>query len=64
MKDVVGIVVTIAMALGGSIALKRFHDTVKQAALKKASQGLPSLTEMTRSLQKQKGDRGEIKNTK
>ena len=64
MKDIVGIVVTITMALGGSMALKRFHDTVKQAALEKASQGLPSLTQMTRSLQKPKGDRGGIKNTK
>ncbi len=64
MKEIIGIVVVIAMALGGNMALKWFHDTVRRAALEKASEGLPSLTQMTRSLQKQKGDRGGIKNRK
>jgi len=64
MREIIGIVVMIAMALGGNMALKRFHDTIRRAALEKASEGLPSLTQMTRSLQRQKGDQDRIKNTK
>lgn len=56
MKAIIGIVVMIAIALGGSIALMQIRDAVRRAALEKASEGLPSLTQMTRSLQKQNGD--------
>lgn len=61
MKEVIGIVVVVAMVLGGNVALKRFHDTVRRAALENASKGLPSLTEMTRSLQRQKANQKEVK---
>lgn len=56
MKEMIGIVVVIATALGGNVALKRFHDTVRRAALEKASVGLPSLTKMAHELQR-KGTR-------
>lgn len=56
MKEIIGIIVIIASVLGGTAALKGFHDITRKAALEKASEGLPSLTEMTRSLQRRQND--------
>lgn len=54
MKEIISAIVIIASILGGTAALKEFHDSVRKAALEKSAQGLPSLTEMTRSLQRKK----------
>lgn len=54
MKELISAIVTILFLVGGGVALKRFHDDVRNAALKKAAQGLPSLTEMNRGLQQPK----------
>lgn len=51
MKELISAVVIIASILGGTAALKGFHDTVRKAALEKAAQGLPSLEGMSRALQ-------------
>jgi hypothetical protein len=50
MKEIISAVVIIASILGGTAALKEFHDTVRKAALEKAAQGLPSLEGMSRAL--------------
>lgn len=52
MKDIIGIALFIASLYVGTQALKSFHDQVRKAALEKAAEGLPSLTEMARKLQK------------
>lgn len=50
MKEVISAIVIIASVLGGTAALKEFHDAVRTAALEKAAQGLPSLEGMSRAL--------------
>lgn len=50
MKEVISAIVIIASVLGGTAALKEFHDAVRKAALEKAAQGLPSLEGMSRAL--------------
>lgn len=49
MKEIISAVVIIASLLGGTAALKGFHDTVRKAALEKAAQGIPSLTKFAES---------------
>lgn len=39
MKEIVNIIVIIALVLGGTAALKGFHDTVRKAALEKSAKG-------------------------
>lgn len=51
MKEIISAVVIIVSILGGTAALKGFHDAVRKAALEKAAQGLPSLERMSRALQ-------------
>lgn len=41
MKEIISALVIIASILGGTAALKGFHDTIREAALEKAAQGLP-----------------------
>lgn len=50
MKEIISALVIIASILGGTAALKGFHDTIREAALEKAAQGLPSLEGMSRTL--------------
>ena len=51
MKELIGSAVFIVSLLGaGSFALREVHDTIRKAALEKVARGMPSLTEMTRSL--------------
>lgn len=50
MKEVISAIVIITSVLGGTAALKGFHDAVRKAALEKAAQGLPSLEGMSRAL--------------
>lgn len=52
MKEIISAIVVIASILGGTAALKEFHDAVRRAALEKAAQGLPSLEGMSRALQR------------
>lgn len=52
MKEIISAVLLIASLYAGTQALKGFHDFIQRAALEKAANGLPSLTEMTRALQK------------
>lgn len=54
MKEIISAIVIIASLLSGTVALKGFHDTVRRAALEKATRGLPSLEGMSRTLQQQK----------
>lgn len=51
MKEIISALVIIASILGGTAALKEFHDAVRKAALEKAAQGLPSLIGVSRALQ-------------
>lgn len=64
MKEIISTIVILATAIGGGAALKSFHDTVRRAALEKAAKGLPSLTQMTRSLKRQRGGQDRIENRK
>lgn len=52
MKEIISLVVLIASLFAGTQFLKELHSTVRKAALEKAAMGLPSLTEMSRNLQK------------
>lgn len=54
MKELITAVIFIVGIAGGTAALKTIHDTVRKAALEKASQGLPSLAEMNRGLKQKK----------
>ncbi len=58
MKDLItSILLIIALLTGGGMALKSLHNTIREAALEKASQGLPSLTELHRSLKAEPKER-------
>lgn len=54
MKEIISAVLLVVSLFAGTQALKEIHDSVRKAALEKAAMGLPSLTEMTRTLQKKK----------
>ncbi len=54
MKELISAVVFVVGIAGGTAALKTIHDAVLKAALEKASQGLPSLSEMNKILKKSK----------
>ena len=51
MKEIISAVLLLVSIVGGGVALKNLHDIVRKAALEKASQGLPSLSEISRNLQ-------------
>ncbi len=59
MKEIISAVVIIASILGGTAALKGFHDAVRKAALEKAAQGLPPLEGMSRALQQPRRPRSK-----
>jgi hypothetical protein len=54
MKEIIAAVLFVVSMYSGTVALKVIHDTVKRAALEKASHGLPSLSEMNRAIAHQK----------
>lgn len=54
MKEIISAVLLVVSLYAGTQALKEIHDSVRKAALEKAAKGLPSLTEMTRALQKKR----------
>ena len=52
MKELISAVLFVVSLYSGTAALKNIHAWVRKAALVKASQGLPSLSEMNRKLQR------------
>lgn len=54
MKEIISAVLFVVSLWGGTAVLKCVHDGIRKAALEKAAHGLPSLTEMTRSIQQKK----------
>lgn len=50
MDKIISAVLVLGMLFGGTVALKSIHDWVREAALTKASQGLPSLSSFTKKL--------------
>ncbi len=64
MKELIGVAVLIVGLFEGTTMLREIHDTVRKAALEKAAQGMPSLTEMNRALRhsvpKHKSDEGRL----
>ena len=57
MKEIISAVVVVVGIWGGTRVLADFYDTVRKAALEKASQGLPSLVEMNHKLHEPPGTR-------
>lgn len=51
MKEIISVVALLTTLFGGTVVIKNIHATVRKAALEKAAQGLPSLTELSRALQ-------------
>jgi hypothetical protein len=52
MKELISAVIFVVGVAGGTAALKTLHDNVRKAALEKAAQGLPSLSEINKGLRK------------
>lgn len=52
MKEIISVVLLIISLFAGTHYLKQIHDGFRKAALEKAAQGLPSLIEMNRQLQR------------
>jgi hypothetical protein len=52
MKEIISAVIFIVSLWGGTVMIKGIHDSIRKAAIEKAAQGLPSLTDMTKKLQK------------
>lgn len=50
MKEIISAALFVVSLYGGTIVLKKFHNHLREAALSKAAEGLPSLTEMHRRL--------------
>jgi hypothetical protein len=48
MKELIGAVIFVTLAFGGSKLAVRIHNAVRKAALEKASQGLPPLPRFTK----------------
>jgi hypothetical protein len=54
MKEIISAVLFIVSIWGGTVALRGFHDAVRNAALEKAAQGTPSLTGFANALTSKK----------
>lgn len=50
MKEIISVIALLITLFGGTVVIKNIHDTIRKAALEKATQGLPSLTTLNRSL--------------
>ncbi len=61
MREIISAVLLIVSLFAGTQLLKEIHDSVRKGALEKANKGLPSLTEMTRALQRKKEVRRDVK---
>ena len=50
MKEIISAVLFVASLYGGTVVLENIHDSLRKMALEKAARGMPSLSEMSRSL--------------
>ena len=50
MKEIIGAVLVVVGIWGGTRVLADFYETAREAALEKAAQGLPSLTNLNHQL--------------
>ena len=50
MKEIISIAILIATLFGGTLAAERIYCSVREAALTKAAQGLPSLSRFGHAL--------------
>ena len=57
MKEIISAVLLVVSLFAGTHYLKEIHDHIRQAALKKAAQGLPSLVEMNKKVTGEKPPR-------
>lgn len=65
MKELISIAVFLVGLLIGTPVIKLVHDQVRSAALQTTEKGLPSLTQVTATLQTQRPERGsKIKSKK
>lgn len=55
MKELIGTAIFIASLVGtGNFVAREVHDAIRNEALKKVSQGMPSLTKLTTALRTKK----------
>ncbi len=57
MKELISAVLLVVGLFAGTHYLKEIHNSVRQAALEKAAQGLPSLVEMNKKITGEKPPR-------
>ena len=57
MKEIISAVLVVVGIWGGTRVLADFYESVRKAALEKAAQGLPSLTEMNHQLHRTRSTR-------
>ena len=61
MQDLISAAILIATLYGGTVAATKIHDAVREAALTKAAQGLPSLSTFSHALTKDEHAHGKTK---
>ncbi|MER2513212.1 MAG: hypothetical protein ABTQ25_12495 [Nitrosomonas ureae] len=54
MKEIISAVLFIVSLWGGTVVLTGIHDSIRKAALEKAAQGMPSLTDFANALSSKK----------
>jgi hypothetical protein len=54
LREIISAIIIAISLAGGTAAVKSLHDQIRQAALEKASKGLPSLSQMTRAMREKK----------
>ena len=57
MKELIAAILFFVSIYSGTVVLKAVHNTIKVAAIEKASKGLPSLTKMNRQIRTPKPQR-------
>jgi hypothetical protein len=55
MQDIISAVILVATLFGGTVAADKIYHAVQRAALTKAAQGLPPLSNLAAALTKSKG---------
>jgi hypothetical protein len=53
MQDLISVAILIATLFGGTVAAEKIHHAVREAALTKAVQNIPSLSPFSRTLTSQ-----------
>ncbi len=54
MKDLISAVIFVVSLYAGTVFLRTVHDNLRKAALGKASQGLPSLVDLNRAIDRRR----------